>query len=181
MGFLTRSGRPHPMRAGALVLLLGPGLMAVEGESVQQQTLKAAFICHFLNLTRWPETRSPVILGIYGSSKMGDDLAAAMPKTAGALSIRILRLQPEAKEWGPMHAIYIPKAYQAEVPDILKRLGGAPILSIGDSPQFAAQGGIIGFVQEGGKLRFEVNQGVANQKNLQLSAKLLELAKPVQR
>jgi len=170
--------KPGILTAG---LLLVPTLLAVEGESVQQQTLKAAFICHFLKLTRWPEGGNPVILGIYGHSKMGDDLAAVMPKTAGALSIRVIYLQPEAKEWGAMHAIYIPMAYQAELPDILNRLGAAPILVIGDSPQFAANGGVIGFVQEGAKLRFEVNQGVATKKNLQLSAKLLELAKSVQR
>jgi hypothetical protein len=168
-------------RANILGLLLVSALVGADTDLVQQQTLKAAFICHFLNLTRWPEAGNSVVLGVYGNSRMGDDLAAVLPKTVGALSIRVIRLQPDAREWDSMNAIYIPRTYQAEVPEILKRLGTAPILTIGDSPRFAANGGIIGFVQEGGKLRFEVNQGAASKRNLQLSAKLLELAKSVER
>lgn len=169
------------LRTLAAGLLLGTALVAVEPPSVKQQTLKAAFICHFLNLTRWPEQRAHLVVGIYGSSRMGDDLAAAMPNTAGTLSISLVRVQPDATDWASLNALYIPSSYQADVPLILKRLGTNSVLTIGDSSGFVEEGGMIGFVQEGSKLRFEISQGMAAKKGLQFSAKLLELARSVQR
>ena len=170
MGYLLLAG-----------LLLGQALPAAAPASVQEQALKAAFICHFLALTRWPEPKPALVIGVYGDSSLGDELAAALPKTVGALSITVLRLQPKGQDWTGIQALYIPRVYQAEVPGILQRLGNAPVLTIGDSFKFMENGGLIGFVQEGSRLRFEVNQGMAGKKGLLLSAKMLELAKTVQR
>ena len=167
-------------RTPVSLLLVAPALFAASPE-VQQQTLKAAFICHFLVLTRWPEPKAAVVIGVYGDSVMGNDLAAALPNSAGTLAIKVVRIRPEAPDWGSVNAIYIPSFYQEDVPAVVRRIGAAPILTIGDSPRFMEEGGVIGFVQEGGKLRFEVNQAMAARKGLQLSAKLLELAKSVKR
>ena len=162
-----------------VAVLLGGRVLAGNPGAAEQQTLKAAYICHFLVLTRWPAANAPLVLGIYGTSKPGDDLAAILPPSAGGLTLKVVHLGAEGTDWASVNAVYIPSAYQAEVPNLMRRIGMAPVLTIGDSPHFTAEGGVIGFVQEGDKLRFEVNQGAATKKRLQLSAKLLELAKAI--
>ena len=162
-------------------LVLGGPIWAGNPEAASQQTLKAAFICHFLVLTRWPAQGSPVVVGIYGTSKEGDDVAATLPASVGGLALKVVRLPLEVQDWGPVNAVYIPSAYQAEVPNLVRRIGAAPVLTIGDSPHFIEDGGVIGFIQEGNKLRFEINQGAAARKGLTLSAKLLELARSIKR
>ena len=54
-----------------------------------------------------------------------------------------------------------------------------PILTIGETPGFAARGGIINLTLEDNKVRFEVNIGAAKQANLNISSRLLALAKIV--
>ena len=53
------------------------------------------------------------------------------------------------------------------------------MLVVGDSPGLAEKGAIINFVIEDNKVRFEVNPQAARQAHLQISSKLLRLAKLV--
>ena len=171
-------------RIGAIVLaagLLWGNPLAAAPASVQEPVLKAAFIGHFLVLTRWPEPKNALVIGVYGQTRQGDELAEALARNAGPLPLRVLRIQPDHPDWAAINALYIPGDCQTELPGILLRLGSAPILTIGDSAQFMERGGVIGFIQEDHRLRFAINQRAALEKGLQLSAKLLELARSVQR
>ena len=58
-------------------------------------------------------------------------------------------------------------------------LGSQPVLTVSDLPGFAQQGGVIGLVRQGGRLRFEINRGVAQAAGLRLSVDLLSLAMSV--
>jgi hypothetical protein len=44
---------------------------------------------------------------------------------------------------------------------------------------FAAQGGVVNFKLEDGKIRFEINAAAAGQQGLRVSSKLLSVAKIV--
>jgi hypothetical protein len=66
-----------------------------------------------------------------------------------------------------------------ELREILSGLRGRSILTVGDSKNFAAQGGMIGLLVENEGVRFEVNLGAANEAHLKISSKLLSLAKVV--
>ena len=63
--------------------------------------------------------------------------------------------------------------------ETLERLQGLPVLTVGDSEQFAQQGGMIGFSLQDNKVRFEINLGAAQQAGLKISSRLLTLAKKV--
>ena len=62
----------------------------------------------------------------------------------------------------------------------LQAAQGASILTIGDMAGFLDQGGMINFVLDQNRVRFEVNLKAAQAAQLQLSSKLLSLAKTVQ-
>jgi len=53
----------------------------------------------------------------------------------------------------------------------------SPVLTIGESEQFLDAGGMISFVFEDAQLRFEVNPESAQKARLEISSKLLRLAK----
>ena len=63
---------------------------------------------------------------------------------------------------------------------MIDRLRGLPVLTVGESEGFAAQGGCVNFYIEANKIRFEVNLQAAKQQHLRISAKLLALARIVQ-
>ena len=62
---------------------------------------------------------------------------------------------------------------------VLSTLTGKCILTTSDVPGFAAEGGMVNFVQENEKVRFEINPGSAEKARLKISAKLLALARIV--
>ena len=53
------------------------------------------------------------------------------------------------------------------------------MLTVSDAPQFAEQGGIIGFFLEDNRVRFTVNLTAARQAGLQLNSDLLRVAASV--
>ena len=63
---------------------------------------------------------------------------------------------------------------------LLSDLKNAPVLTVADAPAFARQGGIAELYAEGNRMRFAVNLPAAQRARLQLSAKLLGLARLVE-
>jgi YfiR/HmsC-like len=55
----------------------------------------------------------------------------------------------------------------------------APVLTIGESPRFEQRGGMITFVIEQGRVRFDLNQTAAARVNLQFSSKVLQVARNI--
>jgi len=50
-------------------------------------------------------------------------------------------------------------------------------LTVGETPDFLAQGGIINFILEGGKVRFQIDSKAAERADLRISSHLLRLAR----
>ncbi len=59
---------------------------------------------------------------------------------------------------------------------ILEILQGAHVLTVGETDRFAQSGGMINFVLEENRVRFEINVEAADRAGLKISSKLLELA-----
>ena len=51
-----------------------------------------------------------------------------------------------------------------------------PILTVGDSEEFAREGGIVGFYRQRRRIRFAVNLDAIGRTELKVSSKLLQLA-----
>jgi hypothetical protein len=64
--------------------------------------------------------------------------------------------------------------------ETIQAVRGLPILTVGDMPGFAKSGGIINLVLEDNRMRFEVNVKAAKDADLNISSRLLALARIVQ-
>ena len=169
--------RPTLLRAALMGAMVVPGQSGAD--PISDSALKVAYVYHFLNLTRWPDQSGTLVFGIYGDSEVGRQLQTTLPKKVGTREVVFQRIQANDPHPKPCHAVFIPAAYQRDIPDILGRIGSHPTVSISDAPEFARGGGTIGFVVVGEKLRFDVNQRASASKGLQFSAKLLELARAI--
>lgn len=79
----------------------------------------------------------------------------------------------------PYHVIFMNPSENGRMRSILRALKGTGILTIGDTPGFAVQCGVINFYLKSGKVRFEINIEASRRENLQISSKLLRLARIV--
>lgn len=77
------------------------------------------------------------------------------------------------------NVLFLNRSESHNLPEYLQVAHRRSILTVSDMNNFASQGGIIGFYEEGGKVRFEINLDAAQQSKIQISSQLLKLARIV--
>lgn len=171
----------------SLSVAVGANAQSSASAASSEYLIKAGFIYNFAQLVQWPsaafsQADSPIVIGILGTDPFGAsiDRVVENKKLDGrSLVIKRLRWSKDLKDLTECNILFISsseKEHAAEVINIVKWL---PILTIGETPGFAARGGIINLTLEDNKVRFEVNIGAAKQANLNISSRLLALAKIV--
>jgi len=175
-------------RATPILTLSLVGLLAVGGGLAQEvapstSQLKAAFLYNFAKFVEWPpeafgEAKSPIVIGILGEDPIpirGDLERAIVGKT---INNRPLEIKPfrSAVDATNCHLLYIGASEQAHLKQILESLGGASVLTVGETDDFIQKGGMINLIQEKGKFRFQISEATAKSVHLKISSKLLSLA-----
>ena len=75
--------------------------------------------------------------------------------------------------------MYIGDSATSRIEDSLKALHGQPVLTVGDSSRFCDQGGMIKFLREDNRVRFEIRFDATEHAGLKVSSRVLTLAKTV--
>jgi len=184
---LRRSASRWP---GAMVILLAAtGALAISAppasaQQVGEYELKAAILYNLSRFVEWPasayaDSQAPTVLCILGQDPFGDTLKTLGQKQdANGRPVSIRRLKSE-NGIRDCHVLYISTSERKTVAQILSRLKGSSVLTVGEMSQFAVQGGIIQFTLEDKQVRFEVNLDAASRMALKISSRLLVLARIV--
>ncbi len=170
---------------GAL-LLAGLAPLAAGAEPPTEYQVKAAFLYNFTKFVEWPPrhfaaAESPITIGVLGADPFNGGLEAVVRgRRVGARPL-VIRLLPAATA-AAVDVLFVPAGQEALLDRAtLASLGEAGVLTVGESPEFGALGGMINLVIEEHKVRFEINQAAAERGGLKLSAQLLKLATTVRR
>ena len=165
-------------------LLLSTGRAAAqERADIPEYEVKSAYLFNFLQYTSWPpdalDAAGDLTLCILGDDPMGDLLPRAIGRRRiDGHTIRIVSVSRPV-EAGRCHAAFIAGRNATSSATWLGSLRGKPVLTVGEGPEFAAEGGMIALVLETGTVRFEVNARALRQANLQLSSRVMRLARAV--
>jgi hypothetical protein len=184
--------RPVTWWRWAVVIALGTGALAVPPAavagvaSVEEHPLKAAFTYNFLKFTSWPAGRfadaeAPVIIGVLGRSPMLATIETLVANRQINGRAILVRRVGNAEEARAAHLLFCPAAEDRRSGELLAVLAGEGVLTVGESDEFARRGGMINFVLEQDKVRFEINVSRVEQGGLKLSAQLQKLASAVRR
>jgi hypothetical protein len=148
-----------------------------------EHEVKAAFIHNFTKFIDWsPDSfeseTSPIRIGIMGKGPIDNPLMKLNGKKVQKRYVEVSRVNNlnNANEY---HIIFINRSEKRRVRSILRTLKGTGILTVGDTPGFAEQCGVINFYLKNGKVRFEINVEASRRENLKISSKLLRLARIV--
>jgi len=174
------------------ILLASATLNAQNTSGSSEYLIKAGFIYNFANLVQWPSTSfaqpdSPIVIVILGEDHFGTTLDHALEgKKVNARSFVIKRARSVSelqRALGPQkecQILYVSSSEMAHLGEAIQLLKGVPVLTIGETPGFAKNGGIINLILEDNKVRFEVNVQAAKEADLNISSRLLALARIVQ-
>jgi hypothetical protein len=144
--------------------------------------VKAAFLYNFAKFVKWPntafsDTNSPIVIGILGEDPFGSDLPLAIRgKTINGHPLS-LRVGMSLSDMMQCHVVFICRKPKRNIPDTVASLTKAKILTVSEIDGFIKDGGMINFVMDGTKVRFEINDQTATKAGLLISSKLLNLAK----
>ncbi len=178
-GFVAAPSSSQLLRATffALALLLGGGCAHAESEA----GVKAAYLLNFAKFVEWPASafssaKAPLVIGIFGRDAVGEELLRASGGvSANGHPIEVRRIAAaEARE---CHLVFIPEAERGDA--VVAAVQGSPVLVVGDGDGFARRGGALGFVKDGGSVKFEANPKAAARNGLNVSARLLRVARAV--
>ena len=164
-----------------LILLLAAHALpapAQEGGS-REYELKAAFIYNFIKYVDWPSDPGPnIVLGVYGKDPFGSALDAVNGKTIRGKTLVVRRLS-DRRDLAKVQILFLCNSEKDRLRSLLDSLRGGSILTIGEMPGFAQNGGIIGFRAENNKVRFDIDPDAAQRARLKVSSYLLRLARIV--
>ena len=155
--------------------------MSVASDDPLESRIKAAFIFNFIRFTQWPADSfaspgDPLVIGVVASDAMVAEIQEAMKdKRVNDRPLQVQRFT--ADNVGRCHVLFVAAA-GGRAADILKT-GGSARLTIGDGDDFTDAGGVVRFFVEDGKERFEINVAAAERAHLQISGKLLKLARTI--
>lgn len=166
----------------AAVWLLAAGLTApAQSASFREYDVKAVFLFNFAQFVEWPpqsfsSTNDPLVIGLLGRNPFGDALEQAVKgESVRGRPIEVRRLA-RVEETGGCHMLFVSASEASRAGEILRKLQGKPILTVGESASFVRQGGVIGFTTGGRTVGFTVNAETARKQGLHVSAQLLKLA-----
>ena len=179
MNFPSASKRAKlPAMALAFLAALPPQARA----QVSEYELKAAFLSRFAEFVTWPSKAfsgpgAPIVIGVMGDDPFGGALEREVKgKTVSDRKVVIRRVR-STDDLKNCHIAFISNSERSRFGEIVASLGGTNVLTVGDTEQFAQQGGAIGFKMIGAAVRFEINNGAAQRAGLALSSRLLKLGR----
>ena len=169
----------------AAVLAAAPARShAADGGADQPPTeyqVKAAFLYNFARFVEWPprafaDSAAPLGVCVLGDDPFGEALdRAVLGKTLSDRALMVRRGK-KLQELGGCEILFISASERGRLPEILDELRTAPVLTVGESENFAARGGGVQFTLEDNHVHFIINVDATERAGLKLSSKLLSLA-----
>lgn len=147
--------------------------------------VKAAMLYNFALFVEWPPARfaspkSPFLACVLGTDPFGPWLKYELRRAdigTHPIQIRILKNAREARN---CHLLFISRSEEKNLQTVMTELQGAAALIVSDVSNvrgFCREGGMIGLIMQGGKVRFELNGKAADSAGLKISSKLGRVAK----
>jgi len=167
----------------ALITVLAlHGVRSIEAESSKpnEYEVKAAYLYNFGRFVKWPSRNGApqpesFNICVVGQDHFGAALNNLADETIAGKSVVVTRLQT-SKDATNCRILYISASEENQLKQILRALEGSSVLTVSDMPQFSQRGGMVQFVLDGSRVRFEINLASADHAGLTLSSELLKLA-----
>lgn len=151
--------------------------------AASEDEVKAAFLFNFAKYVTWPPKAFPD--GKFRICVTGE---AAFTRKVDAIidgetldGRAVVRAAPPAiQDLGrTCNILFIGASESARTAELLAAVRASPVLTVGESDAFSARGGMVTFVKDGDRLRFDVNAAEADRVGLSISSRLLRLARRV--
>jgi hypothetical protein len=143
--------------------------------------VKAAYLYNFGKFVNWPGDHnfSDFNVCVLGTDPFGPTLDRIISNATingkKVLAKRIAKPQDAAE----CRIVFLGSSEASRLPSDIAALNKLGVLTVSDIPDFIQRGGMIQFVLDGDRVRFEVDLTAAKEAGLSLSSELLKVAMKV--
>jgi hypothetical protein len=170
----------------ALVYLLFAGPSAIGQQRPSEYQVEAAYLYNFGRFVEWPAKgaapeNSSFTICVLGDDPFGQALDATLAgETVGNRRVVAKRISSPQMAVD-CQIVFISSSEANRINKIIEALDKSAVLTVSDIPQFSQRRGMIQFVPEGNRIRFEVNLTATQSAGLTLSSELLKVATAVRK
>jgi hypothetical protein len=153
---------------------------------IEQYQVKAVYLYNFLNFVSWPvpqttsEQPNSKIIGVLGESPLNNalnNLAARLAKRNKTKLKLIFYGKYEAgQDFKACNILFLNKSVKDNFIKIIAQLDHAPILTVSDSKDFIAAGGMVSMFEVQDRIRYSINRKAVIAAGLEAKSQLLNSA-----
>lgn len=184
----SQPGPGFPALFAIRVLIITQGLFGtvippvpMEAASLEYE-VKAAFLFNFTKFVQWPAAPSagadtPFTICIVGDDPFGkalDNIVQGESVNGRRITVQRLPADPQ----NSCELEYVAKNFSIPASALE---AGSGVLTVGEGDEFVHHGGMVGFVIDDRRVRFDINLKAATNAGLKLSSKLLAVARSVEK
>jgi hypothetical protein len=162
--------------AATLAVVSGIALSVRAADAPLEYAVKANYLFKFAPFVEWPDSAfsgpgSPFNICVVGRDRFGAALDQATKGGVVGDHPVAVRRYPAPVDGMACHILFVSPTDKQTVADILKKVPRQSVLTVTDG-----KGGMIQFVTQDGKVRFDVDAMAIQTSGLVVSSKLLSLA-----
>jgi hypothetical protein len=182
----TRTLRPRLPRVAAALACCGVLAAPLNAFSsgpppVSEHEVKAAVLYRVAKFIEWPASsfsgpQGPFVMCVVGAEAPLRAFSSLEGKRINAHPVTVRRVTGDMLDLRQCHAAFFPADSAADVDYALGKLQGAPVLTVGETDEFARRGGSLALVTRDQRVRFTVNLPASKRSGLNVSSQLLQLA-----
>ncbi|PYU23080.1 MAG: DUF4154 domain-containing protein [Acidobacteria bacterium] len=172
------------LAVGLASALLGPSCVHAQKSNPTEYEVKAAYLYDFGKFVAWPPkvaAADDFPICVLGADPFGATFDATIAgETIDGKKVVVNRIA-KPREAVSCRILFISASEESQLKEILATLDKTSVLTVSDISQFTRRGGMIQFVIDANRVRFEVNVTNAERAGLTLSSQLLKVAINVRR
>jgi hypothetical protein len=158
-----------------------PKLVETQQITAEEEKVEAAFIWQFLQFIEFTAPANPqesFVIGIVGTTRvesfLNDIVRQKQLSDGRALEVRKISNPDEMLR---CNVVFVAPTETPRLPQILGKVRGKAILTIGRDDEFLDRNGLMNFYVENARVRFEYNIDEIPNSKLRFSSKLLRLGR----
>lgn len=165
---------------GAALLLLFAGQLS-SAQTMTEYQVKAAYLYNFAKFVEWPSRAfenptAPIRLCVLNYQSFESELNQMVEgKTIAGRPVAVVPVE-NGEQSHSCHILFVNSSQDRQVQHIIEVLRDTSVLTVGETIEFVEKGGIISFVLQDDRVRFQVNYKAANRAGLRISSRLLSVA-----
>jgi hypothetical protein len=164
----------------AWALVSAPNMQGQHAKPTEYE-VKATYLYNFGRFVGWPAKVTQAqgdsfSICVLGQDPFGPSLTAILADlTIDGKSV-VAKQIPTPQDAVNCRVLFISSSENTRLKQILATLADASVLTVSDLPEFTQRGGMVQFVVEENRVRFEVNLATTGHAGLTLSSELLKVA-----